>query len=197
MNRTVQQKPDGNPAENDGGARDSAPAGAGQREQGEPPVPAVELDAKALVEERDRLAAENAELRDQLLRRRADFENSRKRSERERLQLTEYAAMNVVRALLPVLDDMERAMDASRDVADEFHAGMHLIARQFRETLERFGLKPIQAVGQPFDPNLHQAVDRVVTEEYPDQTVVEEWQRGYMFKDRLLRPAMVKVAVHP
>lgn len=197
MNRAVHRKPDGNPAEPDGGARDSAPEGGEPCAREGPPAQTVELDAQALAEERDRLAAENAELRDQLLRRRADFENSRKRSERERLQLTEYAALNVVRALLPVLDDLERAMAASRDVSDEFHAGVHLIARQLRETLERFGLKPIETVGRPFDPHLHQAVDRLVTEEYPDQTVVEEWQRGYMFKDRLLRPAMVKVAVHP
>lgn len=161
------------------------------------PIQTPEAELKALEEDRDRLTAENADLKDQLLRRRADFENYRKRTERERFQVTEYAAMSIVRELLPVLDDLQRAIAASSEAEDEFHNGVRLIARQFQETLERFGLKPIESVGQPFDPNLHQAVDRVVTAEYPDQTILEEWQRGYMFKDRLLRPAMVKVAVHP
>jgi molecular chaperone GrpE len=168
--------------------------------EGKSTLPEVsgEAELKALTEEKERLAAENTELRDQLLRRRADFENFRKRMERERQHVTEYAAMDVVRELLPVLDHLERAIAASpQDAQDEFHAGVRIIAKQFLETMERFGLTPIEALGKPFDPNVHQAVDRVVTEEQPDNTVVEEWQRGYMFKDRLLRPAMVKVAVHP
>ena len=197
MNQTVFKKPDGDPAGENCDVRE-VPAGEEQAAPGgDPPRQAIEGDLKTLIEERDRLAAENAELRDQLLRRRADLENFRKRTERERHHVTEYAAMSIVRDLLPVLDDLERALAVSPDADDELHAGLRLIAKHFQETLERFGLKPIESVGQPFDPNRHQAVDRVVTSEYPDQTVIEQWQRGYMFKDRLLRPAMVKVAVHP
>lgn len=196
MKRTLHRVPDPDPAENNGPGGDANATGT-PAEMDNLPAQTPDAELKALREEQERLAAENAEMRDQLLRRRADFDNYRKRTERERQQLAEYAAMNVVRELLPLLDDMERAIAAAGDIEDEFHSGVRMIAKRFLETLERFGLKRIEAAGRPFDPNLHQAVDRTVTKEHPDQTVVEEWQPGYMFKDRLLRPAMVKVAVHP
>ncbi len=160
------------------------------------PLPSV-ADVQALIEERDRLVAENRSLQDQLLRRLAEFDNFRKRTAREQQEAREYGAMNAVRELLPVLDGLERASQTVPGEADELHEGVRLIARQMLEILGRLGLRPIGAVGLPFDPELHQAVDRVITDEYEDHTVIEEWQRGYMFKDKLLRPAMVKVAVAP
>jgi molecular chaperone GrpE len=143
-------------------------------------------------------AGEKAELEDLLRRRQAEFENYRRRVERERAEFVEYAAMESVRALLPTLDDFERALQAAESVAaaeDEFVRGFELIYKRLLETLTRQGLEPIQAQGQPFDPHVHEAVQRVEEEGAEDGTILEEYQRGYTYKGRLLRPSMVKVAV--
>jgi molecular chaperone GrpE len=153
-------------------------------------------ELEALAAERDRLAAEKSDLHDRLLRRTAEFDNFRRRAERERVELLEYAGMDTVRPLLPILDDFERALRVARE-GDEFAKGMHLIYQRFAEALKKLGVEPIIAVGQPFDPNLHHAVEMVQTDEAEDQTVLEEYQAGYNFRGRLLRPAMVKVAVKP
>src|SRR5579884_2702203 len=148
----------------------------------------------ALTAERDRLAAEREDLQDRLLRRQAEFENFRRRAERERADVLEYANTETVRALLPILDDFERALkieSADRD----YVRGMELIYNRLSEALKKLGLEPVEAVGQMFDPNLHHAVDRAETNDREDQTILEEYQRGYYFRGRLLRPAMVKVAV--
>jgi molecular chaperone GrpE len=160
---------------------------------GQGQAPSVE----ALEAECERLTRQNAELTDQLLRRRADLENLRKRVERERQEVQVRAAMDAAASALPVLDGLERALAGDQSAASEFHAGVELIARQLRETLIKSGLEPIEALGRKFDPHIHEAVERVETTEHEDQTVVEEWQRGYRFRGRLLRPAMVKVAVRP
>lgn len=154
---------------------------------------------EALVAERDRLSRENASLSDQLLRKRAEFDNFRKRMERERQDFYQHAAMDFVRSLLPVLDGLERALAAepAERGKDEFHTGIQYITRQLLDTLAKFGLQPIDTHGHKFDPHFHQAVERVETTEHDDQSILEEWQRGYLFKGRLLRPAMVKVAVRP
>ena len=150
----------------------------------------------AVTAERDQLATEKAEFQDRLLRSQAEFQNLRKRTEKERLELFEYASMEAVRVLLPVLDDFERAMKA--ETADkEYVTGIELIYNRFYDTLKKLGLEPMESKGQPFDPQIHHAVDMVETEEAPDHTVLDEFQRGYNFKGRLLRPAMVKVAVPP
>lgn len=150
----------------------------------------------ALTAERDQLAAEKADVQDRLLRGQADFQNFRKRAERERVELFEYASTEAIRVLLPVLDDFERALKA--DSTDkEYAAGIELIYNRFYETLKKLGLEPIVSKDQPFDPQIHHAVDMVETDEAPDHTVLDEFQRGYNFKGRLLRPAMVKVAVSP
>ena len=150
----------------------------------------------AITAERDQLAAEKAELHDRLLRAQAEFQNFKKRNERERLELFEYASMEAVRVLLPVLDDFERA--AKSESSDkEYSAGIELIYNRFYEALKKLGLEPMVSQGQPFDPQVHHAVDMVETEEAPDHTILEEYQRGYNFKGRMLRPAMVKVAVQP
>lgn len=155
-----------------------------------------ETQMTTLAAERDQLAAENAELKDRWLRVAADFDNYRRRAERDRSEYVQFAAMDVVRALLPILDDFRRAMQV--ETADkEYAKGIELIAQRLFESLKKAGLEPIEAAGKPFDPNVHQAVDKVETEELPDHTVLEEYQSGYNFKGKLLRPAMVKVAVRP
>jgi len=149
-----------------------------------------------LAAERDRLTAEKAELEDRLLRMRAEFENARRRAERERSEYLQFASMDLVKDLLPVLDDFERAMRVETPDR-EYVKGVELIYQRMYETLKKLGLEPIDTQGKRFDPNLHQAVERVPTENAEDQTILGEFQRGYQFKGKLLRPAMVKVAVHP
>jgi molecular chaperone GrpE len=150
----------------------------------------------AVTAERDQLATEKAELNDRYLRGQAEFQNFRKRADRERIELFEYASTEAVRVLLPVLDDFERAVKIS-STDKEYENGMQLIYQRLYETLKKLGLEPIASKGQPFDPHVHHAIDMVETNEAPDHTVLDEFQRGYNFKGRLLRPAMVKVAVEP
>ena len=154
----------------------------------------VQLDA--ITSERDQLAIEKAELTDLLLRRQAEFDNFRRRTERERSEFVQYAGSEVVREILPILDDFERALKA--ECADPgFAKGVELIYQRLLEALKKQGLEAVEAVGQTFDPYLHQAVDREETDEVEDQTVLAEYQTGYNFKSKLLRPSMVRVAVKP
>ena len=145
--------------------------------------------------ERDRLTREKAELQDLLQRRQAEFENYRRRVERERAEIFEYSAMDTVKALLPVLDDFERALKVE-SVDKEYARGMELIYQRLLTTLTKLGLEPITEEVPIFNPHIHHAVDMVDTKDHPDQTILDEYQRGYYFKGRLLRPAMVKVAVN-
>jgi molecular chaperone GrpE len=150
----------------------------------------------AVTSERDLLAAEKAELHDRLLRGQAEFQNLRRRIEREKGEWHEYAATEAVRSLLPILDDFERALRV--ESADKHYTkGMDLIYQRLFEALKKLGLEPIVCVGQPFNPHIHHAVEKFETGEAEDGTVLEEYQRGYNFKGQLLRPAMVKVAVAP
>ncbi len=147
----------------------------------------------ALASERDKLVAENSELQDRVLRRQAEFEHCRKRARRERAQYLAVAGAEVMLALLPVVDDFERALRA--ECSDgEYARGVRLIYQRLMEAVKKLGLEPIEAVGAKFDPNLHHAVDRIQTAEAEEDTVVEELQRGYNYRGRLLRPAMVRVA---
>jgi molecular chaperone GrpE len=156
----------------------------------------LEGQLAALAAEREQFAAEKAELQERLLRTRAEFENARRRSERERLDYFQFAAMEMVRDMLPILDDFERALQV--DTADRDYAkGVELIYQRMADTLKKLGLEPIETAGQQFDPNLHQAVERVQTGDAADQAILGEFQRGYNFKGKLLRPAMVRVAVRP
>ena len=164
------------------------------------PAPADDPDPAALLAaaatERDQLAAEKADLQDRYLRAQAEFQNFRRRVEKEKLDLAEYASSETVRGLLPILDDFERALRT--ECADKDYAkGMDLIYQRLLDALTRLGLEPLLADGQPFDPNLHHAVEMVETDGAPDHTVLAEFQPGYKFKGKLLRPAMVKVAVEP
>jgi molecular chaperone GrpE len=159
-------------------------------------TPALTLEGQlaAVTADRDQLAAEKAELQDRLLRARAEFDNFRKRVERERSDFVQFAAMDMVKDILPVLDDFERALKI--ETADRDYAkGVELIYQRLSDGLKKMGLEPIETAGMRFDPNLHQAIERVPDKEAEDQTILGEFQRGYTFKGRLLRPAMVRVAV--
>lgn len=152
--------------------------------------------AREAAAERERLLKEKAELQDLLQRRQAEFDNFRRRNERERGDLFEFAAMDAVKALLPVLDDFERAVKV--ESADrEYARGMELIYSRLSESLQKLGLEPISSDVPLFNPHVHHAVEMVDSKDHPDQTILEEYQKGYYFKGRLLRPAMVKVAVNP
>lgn len=148
-----------------------------------------------------RVEAERADLLDKLARRQADFENYRKRLERERSETYSRIVGDVVGKLLPVVDNLQRALDAEATMqaneSEEFRHFLHgveLIAKQLSDVLEGLGLQPVAAVGQPFDPHVHEAVATEQTDEYEPDTVVQELMRGYRLGEKLLRPAMVKVA---
>lgn len=168
---------------------------------GEPAADVLEVSSPeeqlaTLAADRDRLAAEKAELEDMLRRRQAEFENFRKRVDREKAELVEYAGMRIIQDLLPVVDDFERAL--KMETADkEYSRGIELIYQRLMDHLKKAGLEPMEALGAKFDPNLHHAVERFATADQEEETVLEEYQRGYHFRGRLLRPAMVKVAVRP
>ncbi|HYM61114.1 MAG TPA: nucleotide exchange factor GrpE [Thermoanaerobaculia bacterium] len=140
------------------------------------------------------LVRENQELRDKVLRTLADYENFRKRSEREKADFYRYALAGTLRELLPVLDNFERALSHAGE-EDDFHKGVVLIYKQLSDALQKHGLRVIEEVGVPFDPNFHEAVVRDENPSVPSHTVVEILQKGYFLHDRLLRPAMVKVSV--
>ncbi len=160
------------------------------------PAETLEGQLAAVTAERDQLAMDKNDLNDRMLRARAEFENARRRYDRERSEYLQFAAMDMVKDVLPVLDDFERALKV--ETADSNYAkGVELIYSRLYETLKRLGLEPLDTTGQQFDPNIHQAVERVPTEEAEDQSVLGEFQRGYNFKGKLLRPAMVRVAVKP
>ena len=140
------------------------------------------------------LRRENAELRERLLRALADFENQRKRTDRERQDLRRYALFDTMRDLVAVTDNLERAAAAGGAVED-LKAGVDMILQQMRETLRRHGVTAVEAVGRPFDPAEHEAVTREEDPAVSSPTVTAELQRGYKMHDRLLRPAMVRVSV--
>ncbi len=162
------------------------------------PESSVAGDYRALSDQERRLIAEMEELKGTLIRRQADFENYRKRIERERQQDRHRGIEGIIEALLPVLDGFDRALAAHGDPSYEEHRkGFELIARQLHDALAKRGLERIEAEGKPFDPFMHHAVERVESEDFPDGTVVGVLQTGYRFHDRVLRPAMVRVAAHP
>jgi molecular chaperone GrpE len=153
-------------------------------------------NAGAQSPEADKLRAERDELRDLLVRRQAEFDNFRKRTERERAEYLQWAGMETVKDLIPVLDDFERALKVEGGSL-EYVKGVEMINTRMVETLKKLGLEPIEAVGKTFDPHQHQAIERVESDTVPDNTVLGEFQRGYNFKGKMLRPSMVKVSVKP
>ena len=144
------------------------------------------------------LKAERDDFQDRLLRKQAEFENYRKRMEREKTEYFQFASAELMRELLNVLDSFDRAIrNASTEGADSENMlrGFELIYKQLQDTLGRFGLKAIEAKGQAFDPNFHQAVSTQATDAVQENTVIEELRKGYVLNGRLLRPAMVSVSV--
>lgn len=131
-----------------------------------------------------------------LMRLQAEFDNYRKRTQKEKTEIIKYASERLVAELLPVLDNFERAASSAQLNPDfsAFSQGVDMIFRQLQTALNKEGLKAIEAMGQPFDPNLHDAVLRVESDEHPENTVVEELQKGYYLKEKVLRPSMVKVS---
>jgi molecular chaperone GrpE len=146
--------------------------------------------------ELQKLKAEVDSLRDRLARAQAEFDNARKRAAREQQEYREYAVADAIKSLLPAMDSLERALQVKSDAA-ELRNGVELIHKQLLAALAKLSVNPIASKGQPFDPRYHEAIEMVETTEAPDHQVIEELQRGYRFKDRLLRPAMVKVAKNP
>jgi len=144
-------------------------------------------------DELSKLKSERDTLFDRLARLQAEFDNFRKRQAKENADFRDYALTNAIRELLPILDSLDRALQTEPE-GEHFRKGVELIDKQFHDALARLGVEPIEAKGQPFDPNLHQAIQMVESSEVDENHVVNELQRGYRIKDRLLRPAMVTVS---
>ena len=144
----------------------------------------------------DELQRERDEFKDLLLRKSAEFDNYRRRTERERQAQSETAAADLLGELLPLVDDLERALqaDTGSDGTETYRRGVELIQRQLMEILRKRGVRPIEALGADFDPHHHQAVAHEAASGHREGEVIEEYRRGYMLGDRLLRPSMVKVA---
>lgn len=160
--------------------------------ENEGPPSAVEMEG-----ELETLRAERASFLDRLARLQAEFDNYRKRSVKEQQDFRDYALADALKSLLPILDSLDRALKTDAVSLQDFRSGIELIDKQFHDALARLGVEPIPAAGEVFDPNLHQAVQMVETDEVEDHHVIDELQRGYRIKDRLLRPAMVRVADNP
>jgi molecular chaperone GrpE len=142
-----------------------------------------------------KLAAEKQDLTNTLVRLQADFDNYRKRTEKEHDQARHRGVENLVEQLLPVLDGFDRALAAHDDPAyEDYRKGFELIRKQLWDLLAKQGVHRIESIGKEFDPNVHHAVEHVPTSDYPDGAVIEEFQPGYTFHHRVLRPAMVRVA---
>ena len=147
--------------------------------------------------ELQKLRAERDTLLDRLARLQAEFENARKRATREQQEFRDFATADAIKALLPALDSFERALQAPASQLNEFRGGVELIYKQMQDALAKLGVSAVPAKGERFDPHVHQAIEMVETTDVPDHQVVDELQRGYKLKERLLRPAMVKVAQNP
>lgn len=154
-----------------------------------------QAEANALQAELDAAKEQAEQFRQRWLRAQADFDNFRRRTRQEKEDMLKYASMGLIEQLLPVVDNFERAIaasESSRDF-DALFKGLEMIYKQLIQVLEQEGLKPIEAVGQPFNPEYHQAVMRVQSEEHGEGIVVDELQKGYMLKEKVLRPSMVSV----
>lgn len=178
------------------------------RTQSDPPAPetngaaeeqeqivAVET-ASVPQEEYDRLKAERDLLFDRLARLQAEFDNARKREARERTEFRDYAVSNAVEQFLPVLDNFQLAL-RSTGSADQLRTGVELIVKQMEEALRGLSVQPVESVGAAFDPRVHEALEMVERSDVPDHQVLEEVRRGYKIRERLLRPALVRVASNP
>ena len=155
------------------------------------PTSAGELEGEI-----ESLRAEKANFLDRLARLQAEFDNFRKRSVKEQQDFRDYALAEALKSLLPILDSLDRALKTNAASVEDFRSGIELIDKQFHDALAKLGVEPVPAAGEVFDPNLHQAVQMVDTDEVEDHHVIDELQRGYRIKERLLRPAMVLSLIH-
>ncbi|HTC94099.1 MAG TPA: nucleotide exchange factor GrpE [Terriglobales bacterium] len=144
--------------------------------------------------ELQKLKEERDQLFDRLARLQAEFDNYRKRSAREQQDFRDYALANAVGSLLPVMDSLDLALKNSAGEKSEVRSGVELVRKQFADALAKLGLREVPAEGEPFDPQYHQAIEMVESDQVPDHHVLQALQRGYKLKDRLIRPAMVRVA---
>ena len=165
-------------------AADAAPAGSSPT-----------AEAPSAYELLEKLREENHQLTDQVLRKQAEMSNLKKRLAREKEEFLQFSAKQTVEALLPILDGFELAL-ANEGGTEGYRQGVELIYQQLAGTLQRMGLEPVAAKGRIFDPNLHEAVAVVESDQHADQEIIDELQKGYFFKGRLLRPARVRVAKH-
>ena len=156
------------------------------------PLSVAELEA-----ELEKARVERAAFLDRAARLQAEFDNFRKRNAKQQQEYREYALAEALTTLLPILDSLDRALKTNAASLEDFRSGIELIDKQFHDALAKLGVQPVPAEGELFDPNLHQAVQMVETSETKDNHVIDELQRGYKLKDRLLRPAMVRVARNP
>lgn len=147
-------------------------------------------------EEYDRVKAERDSLVDRMARMQAEFENARKREARERAEFRDFAVAGAVEQILPVLDNFQLALKSTGS-AEQLRTGVELIVKQMEDVLKALNVQPVEAVGTEFDPRVHEAIEMVERPDVPDHQVFEEVRRGYRIKDRLLRPAMVRVASNP
>ncbi len=157
----------------------------------------LQAQIESLNEKLKKLEEEKQGVFAQMVRRQADFENFRKRAEKEKQDFRQKAEVELLAKLLPVLDGFERALASESENTDDYRKGVELIYKQFADILARAGLEKIDTFGKTFDPLIHHAIERVETTEYPDNQVLGEMQPGYRFKNELVRPALVRVAVHP
>lgn len=158
----------------------------------------AETDSAKENAEMAKLTADLEELRQSMLRSQADFANYRKRIEKERFEDSKRATARVIEGLIPVIDGFEHALAAHREAEYEnYRKGFELIYKQLLDNITKLGAERIDPMGKPFDPHLHQAMDRTETTEEKDGTILQVFQPGYVFHGRVLRPAMVRVAVHP
>jgi molecular chaperone GrpE len=163
-------------------------------EQDEPESVGRQTDTAGPDSELQKLRSERDTLLDRLARLQAEFENARKRAAREQQEFRDFAAADAIKALLPALDSFERALKSPATQLNEFRSGIELIYKQLQDALNKLGVRPVPAKGERFDPHVHEAIEMVDTTDVPDHQVMDELQRGYKLKDRLLRPAMVRVA---
>jgi len=165
-----------------------------QGDEGGVPSSRVSEDPAATDTELQKLKVERDTLLDRLARLQAEFENARKRAAREQQEFRDFATADAIKALLPAFDSFERALQAPATQLNEFRGGVELIYKQLQAALAKLGVRAVPAKGELFDPHVHEAIEMVETIEAPDHQVIDELQRGYKLKDRLLRPAMVRVA---
>lgn len=182
----------------DKGEAETAPRETADFDSAAPEAAAVPPEAEAGVTraEYEQLKTERDQLKDRVARLQAEFDNARKRAEREKADFREYATGNVVEQFLPVLDNFELALKA-KGSADQLRSGVELIVKQMEEALRQLGVAPIVAVGEEFDPRYHEALGSVERDDLPDHFVADEIRRGYKLRDRLLRPSMVRVVSNP